>query len=80
MLPKLISRQFSDVSMASDTAGGSRDESGDGDVSMESASCKHIFLSDSPKHRTDTPSSVALLDDLPPLERARRRKSMMFPT
>ncbi|KAJ3536010.1 hypothetical protein NMY22_g6226 [Coprinellus aureogranulatus] len=57
LLPKPISRSFSDVPLFSESS--SRDEPNDGDISMESA------------------SSVGL-DDLPPLERARRRKSMML--
>ncbi|KAF6760191.1 hypothetical protein DFP72DRAFT_883485 [Ephemerocybe angulata] len=57
LLPKLISRHLEDIDM-SDPQGGGREESNDGDVSMESA------------------SSIAL-DDLPPLERARRRQSML---
>ncbi|KAJ2914403.1 hypothetical protein MD484_g6014, partial [Candolleomyces efflorescens] len=55
MLPKMISHQVSDVSMTSEHG---KDESNDGDVSMDS-------------------QSSSVLDDLPPLERARRRKSML---
>lgn len=38
LLPKLISRQFSDISMSGSDA---KDDSVDGDVSMESAGCEY---------------------------------------